>query len=346
MASFTRHRRAMAIWLLVLCAVTIAMVVLGGLTRLTESGLSMTTWSVTGSLPPLTEASWLAEFERYKSFPEYQKVNLNMALPEFQRIFWFEYSHRMLGRTIGTAFALPFLYFLVRRAVPGWLLPRLLGLFALGGLQGLIGWWMVRSGLVDRPDVSHYRLTIHLGAALLLVVSLLWVALGLWRTDAADKPTPQLTRLAWAATALVAMIYTTALTGGLVAGLNAGFAFNTFPLMAGRIIPPGFLSMTPWWMSFTENIATVQFDHRVLALTTASVGVVVWAVGRRRPLPRSARRATGLLLAAVVLQVTLGITTLLSGVWLPAASLHQLGAVALLTAATLTAHTLHHPTAP
>jgi cytochrome c oxidase assembly protein subunit 15 len=341
MDSHQRHRRAIGIWLLVLCAMTFSMVVLGGLTRLTESGLSMTDWSFTGELPPLSDAAWQEEFARYQAFPEYRQVNHGMSLAQFKSIYWFEYSHRMLGRTIGTAFLLPFLYFLLRRAIPRSLAPRLLVLFVLGGMQGLIGWWMVRSGLVDRPDVSHYRLTVHLGSAFVLYVALLWVALSQLRDVASHAPRdPRLARLL---VVVCGMVFLTVLSGGLVAGLNAGFAFNTFPLMGGRIVPPGYLMLEPWWSNLTENPAAVQFHHRVLALSTFTAVVAVWGFARGRALPADSRRAMSALLLAAVAQVALGITTLLTTVWLPVASLHQAGALLLLSAAVWASHTLWRP---
>ena len=320
---------------------TFAMVVLGGLTRLTHSGLSMTDWSFTGSLPPLTDAAWQAEFARYQQFPEYQKVNEGMSLSAFKSIFWFEYSHRMLGRTIGTAFLLPFLYFFFRGAIPRRLAPRLAVLFVLGGMQGLIGWWMVRSGLVDRPDVSHYRLTTHLGSAFVLYAALLWEALTQLR--GVDGKTPTDRPLARGVLFVAGMVFLTVLSGGLVAGLNAGFYFNTFPLMGGQIVPPGYLMLEPWWSNLTENPASVQFHHRVLALTTFALVVAAWWVGRKRTQAAESRRALNAMLAAGILQVALGITTLLTTVWLPAASLHQAGALVLLSASIWASHTLWRP---
>ena len=339
--NYPRYRRAIGYWLLVLCAMTFTMVVLGGLTRLTHSGLSMTDWSFTGGLPPLSEAAWVAEFEVYKQYPEYQKVNQDMTLSGFKSIYWFEYSHRMLGRTIGTAFLLPFLFFLSRRAIPRTLKPKLLVLFVLGGMQGLIGWWMVKSGLVDRPDVSHYRLTTHLGSAFVLHAALLWVALSQLRDVGGRVPVHR--GLARLSAVVAGMVLFTVLSGGLVAGLNAGFGFNTFPLMGGRIVPAGYGMLEPWLSNLTENPAAVQFNHRAIALTTFALVVVTWAVGQRRALAADSRRALHALLAAGVLQVALGITTLLTVVWLPAASMHQAGALVLLSAAIWVSHTLWRP---
>jgi cytochrome c oxidase assembly protein subunit 15 len=342
--SFSRHRRAMSAWLLTVCAMTAAMVVLGGLTRLTQSGLSMTDWSLAGGLPPLTEAAWQAEFARYQQFPEYQLINHGMTLVEFQLIYAYEYSHRMLGRTIGAIYLLPMLYFVARRAVPWSLAPKLVGLLGLLLAQGLIGWWMVQSGLVDRPDVSHLRLTTHLGMAFAFFGALWWVALSLGRADvvALQPGTIGLKRLLGV---LAAMVYGTVLLGGLVAGSDAGLSYNTFPLMGGRIVPPGYLAMSPWWHNMLENIASIQFNHRLLALTTLAVVVGAWAWSRRLPLAVDGRRALGVLLAAAVLQVVLGITTLLTVVWLPAASLHQTGALVLLAVVLWAVHVVARPAA-
>ena len=341
--AFARHRRAMACWLLVVCGITFGMVILGGLTRLTHSGLSMTTWSVTGSMPPLTEVAWLAEFARYQQFPEYQLLNQEMTLDGFKSIFWYEYSHRMLGRLIGAVYLLPMLFFFARRAVPRWLAPRLLGLLGLLLLQGLVGWWMVRSGLVDRPDVSHIRLTTHLGLAFAFFGSMWWVALTLWRQQVQPMPAPRTALLGRMLLVVAGMVYGTVLLGGLVAGLNAGLSYNTFPLMGGRIVPPGYLAMSPWWSNLLENIAAVQFNHRWAALTTLGTIAGVWAWSLRLPLASGARRAMGGLIVVAVAQVCLGVLTLLSIVWLPAASAHQAGALALLTVTLWAAHVVRKP---
>ena len=190
-SAFDRHRKAMGLWLLVICGMTFAMVVVGGLTRLTHSGLSMVEWRpLMGTLPPIGDQAWIETFAKYQQFPEYEKVNHQMTLSQFKSIFWFEYGHRLLGRMLGLAFLGPLVFFLARRAVPRQLAPKLVGLFFLGGLQGLIGWWMVKSGLVDRPDVSHYRLTVHLGAAFALMAALWWLALDLLKPGAQDRPIP------------------------------------------------------------------------------------------------------------------------------------------------------------
>lgn len=308
-------------WLLACCALVFAMVLLGGLTRLTESGLSIVEWKpVTGVLPPLSEAAWSAEFDKYRATPEYQKVNAGMSLQAFQRIWWMEYSHRLLGRLIGVAFLAPFLWFLARGQVPARLRVHLWLVFLLGGAQGAVGWYMVKSGLVDRPDVSQYRLAAHLGLALLIYVYMLRLALDLLRP---------VTRRA-AATAgwlVLALVFVQALIGALVAGLDAGLHYNTFPLMDGAFVPPGLLLEQPWWLNLFENPITVQFAHRVGAYVV-TVAVLWFCWRSRHPL-------RGWLLAALVLQMALGIATLLLVVPLPLAWAHQAGAVVLLTAAVL-----------
>ena len=238
------------------------MILLGGATRLTGSGLSMVTWHPTGVLPPLNAEEWLQEFERYQQFPEYQIINRDMNLDGFKRIYWFEYSHRMLGRLSGLVFLLPFLSFWLRKMIAPGLTPRLLVMFLLGGLQGLLGWYMVQSGLVNNPHVSQYRLSAHLISAILIYGFIMWTILNL------DYPRPY-RRLSespianWRKWSLVllALVLITILSGGFVAGLKAGLIFNTFPLMGGQWIPEGIGAMTPWYMNLVENRVTVQFDH-------------------------------------------------------------------------------------
>ena len=316
------------------------MIAVGGLTRLTQSGLSMTEWKpIMGTLPPLNEADWQEMFDKYQQSPEYKKVNQGMSMDDFRSIFWFEYGHRVLGRFIGLIFALPFVYFLVRGAVKRSLIPRLVLLFILGGAQGVIGWWMVKSGLVDRPDVSHYRLTVHLGMAFMLYVALLWTGLEQLR----DRVATSFRSIAIPATFLLGMVYLTVLSGGLVAGLDAGQQYNTFPLMGGRMIPDGLFIQSPWYSNLTENVLTVQFNHRVLAISTATVVMCFWYFLGTKELPLSAQRARHAMLAAVVFQVVLGISTLLSFVWIPLASAHQMGAVVLLSTMVWLCHELWRP---
>ncbi len=334
------HRRQLAGWLLLCCAMIYAMVVLGGVTRLTGSGLSMVEWDpLFGIVPPLGEQDWQAVFDKYRQSPEYRKVNAGMDLQGFKSIYWFEYAHRVLGRTIGTVFLLPFLYFLVRRRIPRPLVPRLAAAFVLGGLQGLLGWYMVKSGLVHDPHVSPYRLTAHLGLALLIYAWLLWLFLDLvvaGRNVTSGTP-PALRR---GARAVLALIAVTIASGGFVAGTKAGYAYNTFPLMDGGWLPPAGWSLQPGWRNLFENLATVQFDHRLLALLTLVSVLVLWFRGRGGRLPGPARAGLYALLAAAVLQVTLGLSTLLLRVPVPLGAAHQASAVLLLSVALYVTHRL------
>jgi cytochrome c oxidase assembly protein subunit 15 len=332
-------RRAIAIWLLTVCALIFTMVVLGGVTRLTHSGLSIVEWKpLMGTIPPLTHADWLALFEKYQLTPEYQQVNIGMDLTGFQQIFWLEYFHRLLGRLIGLAFLLPFVYFLVRKQIERALAPKLWLLFALGGAQGLLGWLMVASGLVDVPRVSPYRLTAHLGLAVLIYAATLWVALGLlYPKPQATASVAALRRFGRAVTGLVFFMI---LTGGFVAGTHAGFAFNDWPFMHGRLVPQGLYALEPWWVNLFENLATVQFNHRLVAYFLCLVIPTYWFMARRQNLPTGTRRLFNLLLAMLAIQITLGITTLINFVPVPLAAAHQAGALLLLTLALLLNHAL------
>ncbi|MBI3149438.1 MAG: COX15/CtaA family protein [Betaproteobacteria bacterium] len=337
-----RARRQIATWLLCCCALVFAMVVVGGITRLTHSGLSIVEWQpLVGTLPPLTEVQWLEVFQKYQLTPEYQKVNLGMSLAEFKSIFWWEYFHRLLGRLIGLAYFAPLVYFALRRRIPqGWLM-KLLGIFVLGGLQGALGWYMVKSGLVDEPRVSQYRLTAHLGLAILIYAAMFWVALGLlFPRPAAAHDTPEVERVRRFAGVLASLIFVMILSGGLVAGIRAGFAYNTFPTMNGNWIPPELFLLDPWYLNFFNNMATVQFDHRLLGWALAVLVPWFWWRSQCLPLSGRARLATHLLLAALVLQVGLGITTLLLVVPVALAAAHQAGAVLLLSAALWCLHAL------
>ena len=330
--------RAVAAWLLACCVLVFAMIVVGGVTRLTHSGLSIVEWQpIVGTLPPLDDAQWQQAFDKYRLTPEYKLVNAGMGLDEFKRIFWWEYVHRLLGRLIGVAFLLPFLYFLVRRRIPpgyGW---TLAAIFVLGGLQGALGWFMVKSGLVDDPRVSPFRLTAHLALAFVILGAMLWVALSLLAAPVArdDAPTRSARRWAVAVLALVALMI---VTGGFVAGIRAGFAYNTFPLMNGHLVPPEVLMLEPWWRNFAWNMATVQLDHRIGAWALAIVVPLAWwRVLRADPPPR-ARAGAHLVLAMLAVQIALGIATLLLVVPLPLAAAHQAGAALVFV---LAVHLLH-----
>ncbi len=324
------HNRQIAVWLFICCLMVYGMVVLGGVTRLTGSGLSMVEWDpIFGILPPLDEAGWNEVFELYRQSPEYRKINIGMDLEGFKGIYWFEYSHRVLGRTIGTVFLLPFLYFLVRKRISRPLVPRLAAMFVLGGLQGLLGWYMVKSGLVDNPHVSQYRLTAHLGLAILIYAYMLHVALGLW-----FGPGNRITvshGMRRGITLLTGLVFITILSGGFVAGLKAGHAYNTFPLMDGRWVPEVIFMLEPAWRNFFENIATVQFDHRLLAMVVFVSVCAFWLANLRGQHTRQLGIGLHLLMAAVVLQVALGISTLLLHVPVALAATHQAGALLLLS---------------
>lgn len=329
--------RIIANWLLLCCVMIFAMVVLGGVTRLTGSGLSMVEWDpIFGVVPPLTQDDWQIVFDKYRSSPEYQQVNMHMEVDDFKSIYWFEFAHRLLGRAIGTVFLLPFIFFLWR----GWLrrpliIPKLVTLFVLGGLQGALGWYMVTSGLVDNPHVSQYRLTAHLVAAFLIYGFIFWLALDVWPARRAYA-THTLARLRTAVWLFLLLVIITISSGGLVAGLKAGHAYNTFPLMDGKWVPEAIFLLEPRWHNFFENIATVQFDHRLLAMLLLISGISLWAFARK--LPAWLRLRAHLVLGMIGLQVALGISTLLLHVPVPLASAHQAGALILLT---LTLYLLH-----
>ena len=331
--------KVIAAWLLALCAMVFAMVVLGGVTRLTHAGLSMVEWKpVTAWLPPLAEAEWQEAFGNYRRFPEYKDLNPDMTLSGFKSIFWLEYVHRLWGRLIGVAFLVPFTVFVVRGWV-GWrLAAKLIPVFVLGALQGLLGWYMVQSGLVDRPDVSQYRLAAHLGAAFVIYGYMLWVALGLlFPGPAGRRPPAAFGRFA---TLVAGSVLVTVLSGGLVAGLDAGFAYNTFPLMDGELVPAALFAMDPFLVNFFEDIATVQFTHRLFALALLAAVGVFWLRARNAGLAPRGRVALDVLAVTAAGQVVLGISTLLLVVPVPLAAAHQGGALVLFTAALWTAYEL------
>jgi cytochrome c oxidase assembly protein subunit 15 len=327
--------RAVAMWLLACCALVFAMVVVGGVTRLTHSGLSITEWQpIVGTIPPLSHADWTEAFAKYQATPEFRLVNHAMTLGEFKGIFWWEYFHRLLGRLIGVAFAAPFLWFVARRRIPpGYALP-LAVIFLLGALQGALGWYMVKSGLVDDPRVSQFRLTAHLALAFLIFAAMLWTAMSL--LDARRNRAAPWLRVPTAGFA--ALVFVMVCTGGLVAGLRAGLAYNTFPSMNGYVVPPGILMLEPAWRNFFWNIATVQFDHRALAWLIAFVTPVLWWRVMRAPASPRARAGATALLALVAVQIALGIATLLNVVPLPLAALHQAGALTVFALALNLAH--------
>lgn len=341
MNDLSLNDRAIVRWLGVCLLLIFGMILLGGVTRLTGSGLSMVTWHPAGMLPPLNAEQWLEEFARYQQFPEFQKTNRDLGIDGFKTIFWFEYTHRMLGRLIGLVFLLPFAYFWLRRMIRPGLTPRLLIMFVLGGLQGLLGWYMVKSGLIDNPQVSQYRLTAHLLSAILIYGFILWTIFGLVST----QPYRQLagsSASGWRRLALVlgALLLITIVSGGFVAGLKAGQIFNSFPLMGGALIPEGIGALTPWYLNPFENMVTVQFDHRWLAMLTGTLLLVWYLKGRAHFEEANIKRSFKLVGMMVILQIGLGIATLLSQVPVFLGALHQAGALLLLSAMLLNLHAL------
>ena len=331
-----------AAWLFCCCALVFAMIVVGGVTRLTHSGLSITEWQpIVGTLPPMSDGAWQEAFGKYQLTPEYRQVNHGMSLAEFKGIFWWEYFHRLLGRLIGAAFLLPLVWFAVRCRIPAGFAPKLFGIFVLGGLQGAMGWYMVQSGLVDDPRVSQFRLTAHLGLAFVIFAAMLWAALSLVYPQRAVLAAPSQRSTRRFARAIAALVFVMVLTGGFVAGIRAGLAYNTFPLMSGAIVPPEVFLIEPWWRNFFWNMATVQFDHRLLAWVLAFlVPALWWKLRVTDGLPSRARTGGLVLLALIAAQIALGISTLLLVVPLPLAAAHQAGAVLVFAAAINVAHAL------
>ncbi len=318
--------RAVFWWLAVVGVFVAAMILVGGATRLTDSGLSITEWRpVTGAIPPLTEAGWQAELEKYRQIPEYQEQNRGMSMGEFQFIYWWEWGHRQLGRTLGLVFAVPFVFFLLKGQLPKRLQPRLWALFALGGLQGAIGWWMVASGLVDRLDVSQYRLATHLSMAFVILGLTFWTMLELRYGE--TKAWARSTLFPWAAAFWAAVLVQIGL-GAFVAGLDAGRIFTTWPLMHGQVIPEGYLSGMPLWQAAFESRPAVQLHHRWFAYAlAAAAGALAFVLYRRGD--ETLSRLAAVLFAAVVFQIALGILTLINAAPLWLSLFHQAGGVIL-----------------
>ena len=333
MHAISDNDRAIMRWLQLCLLLVFIMVILGGVTRLTDSGLSMVTWHPTGMLPPLGQEQWRAEFEKYQQYPEYQKLNREMRLDGFKKIFWFEYSHRMLGRLIGLVFLLPFLYFLARKMIRRGLTPRLIVMFLLGGLQGLLGWYMVKSGLVSNPHVSQYRLTAHLLSAILIYGFILWTIFNLaLPTDYRRLAESRAAGWRKASLGLLALLLITIASGGFVAGLDAGMIFNTFPLMGGALVPDGIAVLDPWYLNVFENLVTVQFNHRWLAILTGLLLLAWYLRGRRHFEEPILQRGFKLVGMMVIIQLALGIATLLMQVPVLLGALHQAGALLLFSA--------------
>ncbi|CAK0747654.1 Heme A synthase [Azospirillaceae bacterium] len=325
-------RRAIGFWLLTCCAMVFSMVVIGGVTRLTHSGLSMVEWKpLIGVLPPLSDAEWLRVFGLYQLSPEYRILNQGMSLAEFQGIFWWEWFHRFVAHLVGLVYVAPFLWFWARGRIDRPLMVRLIGLFVLGGMQGLMGWLMVASGLVDRPSVSHYRLAAHLSFAAAIYCVMLWQALSLLQPKAKSGVIRAASGLRLHLTLALSLSVVVMAWGAFVAGLHAGLIYNTFPLMNGDFLPGEAWFFEPTWINAFENQTTVQFFHRWLAISTAVV-ILLYCVRVRgnRDASRRTRRIANLLGLMVVLQVGLGISTLLFEVPVSLATAHQAGAFVLL----------------
>ncbi len=335
-------QKPIAIWLLVCCALVFAMIVVGGVTRLTDSGLSIVEWQpIVGTMPPITQQDWDVLLEKYRATPQYQQVNKGMSVDEFKTIFWWEYFHRLLGRLIGLVFFVPFVYFLWKKSIDRSLGMKLAGIFVLGGMQGFMGWYMVMSGLVNDPHVSQYRLTAHLGLAFIIFAAMFWVALGLLSPQREQtQPNERLGSLRKFAFGLTGLIFIMILSGGFVAGIRAGFAYNTFPLMAGHLIPPGMFMLEPWYRNFFDNVTTVQFDHRLIAWLLAFLVPFFWYKSRQAALSGTTRLACNLFLLMLIIQIGLGISTLLLVVPIPLAASHQGGAVVLFAASLWVSHRL------
>lgn len=325
-------RRAIRIWLMILFVMVTAMIALGGATRLTDSGLSIVEWApVTGTLPPMTDADWQAEFQAYQQIPQYQQLNPNMDLTGFKQIYWWEWSHRLLGRMVGLVWAIGFFGFLLTRRIPtGWT-PRLLGVGVLGGLQGAIGWWMVSSGLVEgMTSVASYRLAIHLGLAFVILGLIAWYVLLLGRSEAdtvrarrAGEP-----KLFSMSTGLMHLAFVQILIGALVAGIDAGRTYTGWPTMGGEWIPAAIWEPALGWRNLFENPALVQFIHRMAGYLLTIFAIVVWMRARKSPHPVT-RGAFTVMLVMVAVQVGLGIMNVLHASPLPLALTHQIGAIAL-----------------
>ena len=337
--------RAIGWWLAVVTAMIFAMIVLGALTRLTESGLSMVEWKpVTGWLPPLSDAAWQAELAKYAQSPQGRLINQGISVEQFKEIFWLEYLHRLWGRLIGLAFALPMLWFFVRHRVPGWLKPRLIVLLLLGGLQGAVGWIMVASGLQDAPAVSHYKLAMHLVLAVGLYAYMLWLTVGLLRRDAPAEAADDDRRLGRAAGGLIGLLFVVLTFGAFVAGLRAGQVHTTFPTMSGYWVPPDLFDLSPVWLNFVATQTGTQFTHRWLAKALVVLCLALWVWARQRETSMPVRRATTMVAIMALVQLGLGIGTILTGAQIALATAHQAGAVLLLSTLILTLRRARPPT--
>ncbi len=334
---------AVSRWLFGVAGMVFLMVVIGGLTRLTGSGLSMVTWHpVSGWLPPLNEADWISVFEGYKQIPEYTEINAGMTLSEYKGIFWLEYSHRLWGRLIGLVYVVPLVFFLIKGWIPRTLLPMLFFLLLLGVAQGVMGWYMVQSGLVERVDVSQYRLAAHLVLAVVIFILTLRLAFRVRLGYEAVMPIlPKgVRRTRTGLLVLGALVFMTIVSGAFVAGLDAGLIYNTFPMMDGRIVPKGVYALDPWYLSAFEDVTTVQFNHRAVAIFTVVCTILFWWMSPRKVLNRRQQQSYLMVLGAVCLQAGLGISTVLLVVPVPLAALHQAGALVVLTSIVYGVHVM------
>ena len=317
-------------WLLICCFMVGGMILLGGATRLTGSGLSIVDWKpLTGFFPPTSQVEWETLFATYKTSPEFLKINFWMTTDDFKSIYWLEYLHRLWGRLIGLVYFLPYLWIVIRREIPILLSLKLGGLFSLICLQGFIGWYMVKSGLADEPFVSQYRLALHLGVAFVIFGLLFWFTINCL------TPRRHETRSVWLRSGSLIILYCTFITiisGAFVAGLDAGLTYNTFPLMDGQWVPAGILVMSPWWVNLFENTAAVQFTHRLIAIGTVTLTILFWILASRKTLDVGVSRAINSLTILVICQLGLGIATLLTEVEISLALLHQFGALTIFTA--------------
>lgn len=343
MTSFLRSDRSrpVAIWLFIVAALVFGMVVVGGATRLTDSGLSITQWKpIMGALPPMSEAAWQANFELYKQIPQYKLVNAGMTLEAYKGIFWWEWAHRLLGRLVGAAFALPFAFFLIRRMIPRRLILRCAVMLLLGGLQGLVGWWMVSSGLSERVSVAPERLMIHLGLALALFVVLIWTALDAWSgSPRVEERSPW---RGWAMGFLAAVFFQS-LLGALVAGNDAGLVYNDWPLMNGGFFPDEYVGKG-FWGTLAHSQGAVQLHHRLFAYALSAAGIAIGVIAQRaRFLPAQAKTVALVVAGTVTLQAALGIWTLMAQVPVSLGVIHQAGAAVLLAVSTAFAWRVRRP---
>jgi cytochrome c oxidase assembly protein subunit 15 len=340
--SLNARLKPVRIWLFAIAGLVFAMVVVGGATRLTGSGLSITEWQpILGAVPPMSEAAWQDAFEKYRQIPEYSQINPGMSLEGFKAIYWWEWTHRLLGRLIGVVFFIPFAVFLARGSIPRATIPRIAALFVLGGAQGALGWFMVKSGLADRVDVSQYRLAAHLALAVAIAGYAFWLALSIREPKQTERKglaqtSPLPVKLG--AAFLAGLVYLQIIAGAFVAGLKAGHASNTWPLMNGEFIPPGLDAFSPWYVNLFENPLTAQFAHRALAyaiaIFAAAFAVYAWNAERLRALRLPMLTIT----AAVLIQIALGVATIVYGVPLAIALAHQAAAILILAVALWALH--------